>query len=123
MRSLVRGITTFLMRLRSGAIELSNRHYERRVDEIVRRGRDFSTLSDAALQAQLASVRERLRNRIPLEKVLVDAFAVIREVSRRTVGMQPFEVQLLAGIALHDRRLVEMQTGEGKTLAAVLPVA
>jgi preprotein translocase subunit SecA len=47
----------------------------------------------------------------------------VRETARRVLGERPYEVQLLAGIAMHEGKLVEMQTGEGKTLAAVAPVA
>ena len=47
----------------------------------------------------------------------------MRETARRALGQRPYDVQMLAGIALHQGKLVEMQTGEGKTLAAVAPVA
>ena len=46
MSSLIRGMVTFLSRLRSGAIELTNSRYERRVDEINRRHKDFRPLPD-----------------------------------------------------------------------------
>ncbi|MEX2027714.1 MAG: preprotein translocase subunit SecA, partial [Pirellulaceae bacterium] len=112
---------TVLSRLRSGAIVLSNSRYERRVADINRRDKYFSSLKDEALRQQAAAVQQRLRNATPLDDVLIDAFAIARETARRTVGMRPYDVQLLGGLALHDRKLVEMQTGEGKTLAAVPP--
>ncbi|HEX6863294.1 MAG TPA: accessory Sec system translocase SecA2, partial [Thermoanaerobaculia bacterium] len=55
--------------------------------------------------------------------LLPDVFALVREIARRVLGERPYDVQMLAGIALHQGKLVEMQTGEGKTLAAVAPVA
>ena len=114
-------MVTFLSRLRSGAIDLTNSRYERRVDDINRRHKDFGPLRDDALQRQAATIRQRVQDGTPLDDVVIDAFAIVKEAAGRTVGMQPYDVQLLAALALHDRKLVEMQTGEGKTLAAVLP--
>ena len=121
MSSVIGRMLTVLSRVRSGAIELSNSRYERRVADINRRDKNFSSLKDEALRQRVAAVHQRLRNATPLDDVLIDAFAIAREAARRTVGLRPYDVQLLAGLALNDRKLVEMQTGEGKTLAAVLP--
>ncbi|MFI5458137.1 MAG: accessory Sec system translocase SecA2 [Isosphaerales bacterium] len=123
MRSFIRGMLTALSRLRSGAIELTNLRYERQVDDINRREKDFSPLPDEELRRQAATIRQRVRNGTPLDNVLIEAFAIVREVARRTVGMQPYDVQLMAALAMYDGKLVEMQTGEGKTLAAVLPAS
>ena len=56
-----------------------------------------------------------------IEKLLVDAFAVVREASKRTLGLRHFDEQILGGIFLHEGSISEMKTGEGKTLTAVLP--
>jgi preprotein translocase subunit SecA len=111
------------LRLRTGAIELSNARYERRVEEINRREREVQPLTDDQLRQQADSIRQRARNGARLDGLVIDAFALMREAARRTIGMRPFDVQLLAALALNDGKLVEMQTGEGKTLAAVLPAA
>ena len=121
MQTFIRGIVTFLSRLRSGGIDLTNSRYVRRVEDINRRHKDFSPLRDDALQHQAAAIRKRVQSGTRLDDVVIDTFAIVKETARRTVGMQPYDVQLLAALALHDRKLVEMQTGEGKTLAAVLP--
>jgi preprotein translocase subunit SecA len=71
--------------------------------------------SDGELRERAARLRE--------QSELPDVFALVRETARRVLGERPYDVQMLAGIALHEGRLVEMQTGEGKTLAAVAPVA
>src|SRR5262245_40969931 len=71
--------------------------------------------SDAELRERAARLRERAE--------LPEVFALVREIARRVLGERPYDVQMLAGIALHEGKLVEMQTGEGKTLAAVAPVA
>src|SRR5947199_10045494 len=121
MTTFIRGMLTFLSRLRSGAIELTNARYERRVEEINRRHKHLSPLPDDSLQRQAATIRQRVQNGTRLGDVAIDLFAIAKEAARRTIGMQPYDVQLLAALALHDRKLVEMQTGEGKTLVAVLP--
>jgi len=123
MGSFIAQILTFLTRVRSGAIELNNSRYERRVDDIHRREKNVRTLSDDELRQQAGSIRRHVQGGTPLNKVVIDAFAVVKEAARRTVGMEPYDVQLLAALAMHDGKLVEMQTGEGKTLAAVLPAA
>jgi preprotein translocase subunit SecA len=123
MASFLGQIITFLARLRSGGIELSNARYERRVAEIRRREKSVEQLSDDALREQAASLRERVRQGTPLDKVALDAFTVFQEAARRSVGLEPYDEQLLAGLAMADSKLAEMQTGEGKTLAAVFPAA
>ncbi len=79
-------------------------------------------LSDPALRKTSLGLRYRARSGEPLDKLLVDAFALVREAGRRTLGMRHFDVQLLGGAAMHHRSIVEMQTGEGKTLTATLPL-
>ena len=121
MSSLIRGMVTFLSRLRSGAIDLTNSRYERRVDEINRRYKDVSSLPDDALQRHAATIRQRVQGGTRLDDVVIDAFAIVKETASthgRHAGLRRPASGLLA---LHDRKLVEMQTGEGKTLAAVLP--
>ena len=73
--------------------------------------------------------------RMALEEVLPDAFALVKNACRHLVGtteevcghtltwnMIPFDVQLIGGIVLHQGKISEMQTGEGKTLVATLPL-
>jgi len=74
------------------------------------------------VQASDGELRERAA-RLRGQAELPDVFALVRETARRVLGERPYDVQMLAGIALHQGKLVEMQTGEGKTLAAVAPVA
>jgi preprotein translocase subunit SecA len=79
-------------------------------------------LGDPALRKESLGLRYRARSGEPLDRLLVDAFALVREAGRRRLGMRHFEVQLLGGAAIHHRSIVEMQTGEGKTLTATLPL-
>jgi preprotein translocase subunit SecA len=82
---------------------------------------NFNTLTDSQLQSISRDLLRLASNGVPLEQLLVKAYALAREAAHRILGMRPFDVQVLAGIAMHYGGLVEMQTGEGKTLAAVLP--
>src|SRR5690606_8388514 len=75
-------------------------------------------LSDYDLKKMSLSLRYRARSGEPLERLLVEAFALVREAGRRTLNMRHFDVQLLGGAAVHFNSIVEMQTGEGKTLTA-----
>jgi preprotein translocase subunit SecA len=79
-------------------------------------------LSDAELRAKTAEFRTQLDNGIPLDDLLIPAFAVAREAAWRAVHMRPFDVQLMGGMVLNKGRIAEMKTGEGKTLVGTLPV-
>jgi preprotein translocase subunit SecA len=79
-------------------------------------------LSDDALRARTAWLKERLAKGETLDDLLVDAFATVREAAKRTLGQRHFDVQLIGGMVLHRGMISEMKTGEGKTLVATLPV-
>src|SRR5262245_37490790 len=72
-------------------------------------------LSDEALRAKTAELKQRYTQTQDLDALLPEAFALVREASRRTLGMRHFDVQLVGGIALHQGKIAEMRTGEGKT--------
>ena len=82
---------------------------------------DLEKSSDKELKDRSARLIEQARQGASLDKLLVEAYALVRETARRTVGMRPFDVQVIAGIVMHQCKLAEMSTGEGKTLVAVLP--
>jgi preprotein translocase subunit SecA len=96
----------------------------------------LTPLTDEQLRGKTAEFRERIAartadipdrdERIAAEKVVLDellpeAFAVVREAGRRAVGMRHFDVQMIGGMVLHQGKISEMRTGEGKTLVATLP--
>ena len=83
---------------------------------------ELEALSDEALKARTAMLRERIAAGESLDDVLVDAFATVREAAKRTLGQRHYDVQLMGGMVLHQGRISEMKTGEGKTLVATLPV-
>src|SRR6185503_16524751 len=93
-------------------------------------------LSDDELRGRTAVFKERVQSvvgdttdkderkrleRVALDELLPEAFAVVREASVRTTGMRHFDVQLIGGMVLHQGKIAEMRTGEGKTLVATLP--
>ena len=59
--------------------------------------------------------------KVVLNEILPEAFAVVREAGRRVLQMRHFDVQLIGGMVLHQGKIAEMKTGEGKTLVATLP--
>jgi preprotein translocase subunit SecA len=77
-------------------------------------------LSDDALRAKTAELKERYTASQDLDALLPEAFALVREAARRTLGTRHFDVQLIGGIALHQGKIAEMRTGEGKTQVAAL---
>ena len=83
---------------------------------------ELQQLSNEALRAKTAVLRERVENGAALEDLLSEAFALVREASVRTTGLRHYDVQIMGGILLHQGDVVEMRTGEGKTLVATLPL-
>jgi preprotein translocase subunit SecA len=81
----------------------------------------LAALSDSELQAKTPEFKQRLADGIPLDDLLVEAFAVCREASKRVMGMRHFDVQLIGGMTLNEGNIAEMRTGEGKTLVGTLP--
>ncbi len=78
-------------------------------------------LSDDAMRARSAELKERVAGGATLDDVLPEAFALVREAGKRALQMRPFDVQLIGGMAMHNGKIAEMRTGEGKTLAGTLP--
>lgn len=108
-------------RVRYGAIELTNKRYEKTAGQVLELCRDIQELSNEELKHRSAELKQQIATSKSVHN-LAEFFAVIREVAHRAVAMRPYEVQVVAGLALNQGKMVEMQTGEGKTLAAVAPV-
>src|SRR6201996_4724111 len=96
----------------------------------------MKALSDDELRAKTLEFRARIAARLDgiddaeervaeekviLNEILPEAFAVVREAGRRVLQMRHFDVQLIGGMVLHQGKIAEMKTGEGKTLVATLP--
>ncbi len=78
--------------------------------------------SDAQLRRRSLSMRFRAKSGERLDRMLVEAFALVREAAVRTVELRHFDVQMIGGMALFFGNIAEMDTGEGKTLTATLPM-
>ncbi len=81
----------------------------------------FKNQTDAMLRNYSEELICRARSGNSLDKLLIEAFALVNEVIYRVLQINAFDVQIIAGIELYNCKLIEMQTGEGKTLAAVFP--
>ena len=97
--------------------------YRARLARVDRHRLEVGTASDARLGRWAGELRARRRDGAPLDEVTDELFALVRELVHRELGLRLFDEQLIAGLALHEGHVVEMQTGEGKTLAAIAPVA
>lgn len=89
---------------------------------------DIALLSDEQLRSKTDDFRKQIektgtleKQRLVLDELLPEAFAVVREAGKRVLGMRHFDVQLIGGMVLHEGQIGEMKTGEGKTLVATLP--
>jgi len=76
-------------------------------------------MKDDEFPAEIAQIKEELRNDKTIDDVLPKIFALAREATIRTLGQRPFDVQLMAAIVFHQGKIAEQKTGEGKTLSAV----
>jgi preprotein translocase subunit SecA len=74
------------------------------------------SMSEAALNEHIATVREVFVKGRQDDDAVVRALAAVREVASRATGEEPFKVQLMGALAMYYGRIVEMLTGEGKTL-------
>ncbi|PIZ44045.1 preprotein translocase subunit SecA [candidate division WWE3 bacterium CG_4_10_14_0_2_um_filter_42_7] len=99
------------------------------VEEINRLEKDFEALTEEQIKAKTESFKDALKDiktpeeeKIYLDKILPEAFALVREASKRTIKQRHFDVQLMAGTVLHQGAIAEQRTGEGKTLTATLPL-
>ncbi|HEX7329482.1 MAG TPA: preprotein translocase subunit SecA [Casimicrobiaceae bacterium] len=115
-------ITNFLTHIFGSRNERLLKQYSQTVREINKLEPTIAALSDDALRAKTAELKERVGNGEALDDVLPEAFAMVREAGKRALGMRHFDVQMIGGIALHNGKIAEMRTGEGKTLVATLPV-
>ena len=77
-------------------------------------------LTDDEFPEKTINLKQKLKNGIKLDNILVEAFALVREASRRTRNERHFDVQIIGGIVLHQSKIAEMRTGEGKTLTITL---
>ncbi len=91
---------------------------------------EMQKLTDQELKARTAHFKKQItaaegdkdKEKLIMEQILPEAFAVVREASNRVAGHRHFDVQLMTGYFLFKSNVTEVFTGEGKTLAANLPL-
>ena len=105
------------------SVEFHLAPYMARLARIDRLATEVAATDDAGLTAWARRLKTRVIEGASLDQVLDELFAVAREASERVLGTRPFDEQIVGGLAMHQGKIAEMQTGEGKTLAAVAPVA
>ncbi|MEM6329180.1 MAG: preprotein translocase subunit SecA [Planctomycetota bacterium] len=111
-----------LQAIAGGAVQRRLARWAGYLPLIAQREGPLQQLSEYDLRKESLSLRYRARSGEPLDRLLVEGFALVREAARRTKNMRHFDVQLLGGAAAHHGSIIEMQTGEGKTLTATLPM-
>jgi preprotein translocase subunit SecA len=116
------GLSNRLTAMFGGIAGSPLKQWTRYIPQISALEENLKALPDFDLKKTSLSLRYRARSGEPLDRLLVEAFALVREAGRRRMNMRHFDVQLLAGAAVHFNSIVEMQTGEGKTLTATLPL-
>ena len=112
-----------LARLQGAPVARDLTRYDAALEEISDMEGELRRATDAALEARALDLRRRVQEGAGRESVKAPLFALVREVAHRLLGLRPFDVQIAAALALDEGAVVEVQTGEGKTLAAVMPVA
>ncbi len=97
--------------------------YIKRVAQINTLEPTYEKMSDDELKIKFNELKAQVvEEKVTLDQILNDVFAIVREASKRVLKMRHFDVQLIGGMVLNEGRIAEMKTGEGKTLVATLPV-
>ena len=122
MPTIPTGPTRQIQAVAGGPVRRKLARWSGYIPQIAAREEPLKQLSDYDLRKESLSLRYRARSGESLDRLLVEAFALVREAARRTKNMRHFDVQLLGGAACHHGSIIEMQTGEGKTLTATLPM-
>nr|WP_103636760.1 preprotein translocase subunit SecA [Campylobacter concisus] len=97
--------------------------YIKRVAQINALEPTYEKMSDDELKIKFNELKAQVvEEKVTIDQILNDVFALVREASKRVLKMRHFDVQLIGGMVLNEGRIAEMKTGEGKTLVATLPV-
>ncbi|MCX6566129.1 MAG: accessory Sec system translocase SecA2 [Candidatus Aminicenantes bacterium] len=116
--------STFLRKIRRArgeSIETETAAYHSLLERI--RSIDLTGSPDADLRWRADVLRRRAAAGESPDALKIETFALVLEAARRTLVLETHDCQLIAGLAMARGRVAELPTGEGKTLAAVYPVA
>ncbi len=89
--------------------------------KVIKRCEAMNSLADDELTTAGRKLAWEAKAGTPLDKLLIESYALVRQAARRVLNMEHFEVQIIGAIALFEGHIAEMQTGEGKTLTATMP--
>jgi preprotein translocase subunit SecA len=81
---------------------------------------EIINLKDEDFPKKTKELQNKITQKIDIDELLPEAFALVREASRRVRGERHYDVQIIGGIVLHEGKIAEMKTGEGKTLTITL---
>ena len=81
---------------------------------------NISNLSAEQFPSETKRLVEKVKQGLPLQKIIPESFALVREASKRIYKERHFDVQLIGGVVLNENKIAEMKTGEGKTLTIAL---
>jgi preprotein translocase subunit SecA len=95
--------------------------YQTLINQINSLETNLKTLTDTELRNKTFQLKKQYKEKIDLNALIAESFAITREASFRTLGLRHFDVQLIGGLVLNSGKISEMRTGEGKTLVATLP--
>ena len=111
----------FLKKILTPSNEGEIKRLRKTVDQINALESEIHKLSDDAMRARIAELRQKAQGGADLDGLLPETYALVREAGVRVLGQRAFDVQLIGAIVLHQGRIAEMRTGEGKTLTATFP--
>ncbi len=111
----------FLKKILTPSNEGEIKRLRKTVDQINALESEIQKLSDDAMRARIAELRQKAQGGAELDGLLPETYALVREAGVRVLNQRAFDVQLIGAIVLHQGRIAEMRTGEGKTLTATFP--
>ena len=82
--------------------------YRERLDEINQLETTFQNKTGAELQNLSKKLKKKANSDVPLDDLLIDAFALVREVCWRQLNMRPFDVQIIAAIVLNEGKVLKI---------------
>ncbi|MBR2700123.1 MAG: DEAD/DEAH box helicase, partial [Clostridia bacterium] len=111
----------FLKKILTPSNEGEIKRLRKTVDQINALEPEVHKLSDNAMRARIAELKQKAQGGADLDGLLPETYALVREAGVRVLNQRAFDVQLIGAIVLHQGRIAEMRTGEGKTLTATFP--
>lgn len=75
---------------------------------------NISRLADEELKNKTLEFKEKLKNGIEEEEIIVEAYSIVREAVKRVTKKRLYDVQIMAGFVLNQGRIAEVKAGERK---------